>query len=75
MAENEGIGLLKGWKRPVSTFDHFSDERFADAVLTDRPVSGADFADGIASVRAMLAIGETAATGKPVNLANVSGAV
>ena len=50
-------------------------ESFADAVLTDRPVSGADVADGIASVRAMLAIGESAATGRPVNLANVSGAV
>ena len=50
-------------------------ESFADAVLNDKPVSGADVADGIASVRAMLAIGESAATGKPVNLANVSGAV
>ena len=50
-------------------------ESFADAVLTDRPVSGADVADGIASVRAMLAIGESAATGRPVNLADVSGTV
>ena len=50
-------------------------ESFADAVLNDRPVAGADVADGIASVRAMLAIGESAATGKPVNLADVSGAI
>ena len=50
-------------------------ESFADAVLNDRPVAGADVADGIASVRAMLAIGESTATGKPVNLADVSGAI
>ena len=50
-------------------------ESFADAVLKDRPVTGADVADGIASVRAMLAIGESATTGKLVNLADVCGAV
>jgi len=50
-------------------------ESFADAVLNDRPVAGADVADGIASIRAMLAIGESAATGRRVNLADVSGAV
>ena len=50
-------------------------ESFADAVLNDRPVAGADVADGIASVRAMLAIGESTTTGKPVNLADVSGAI
>jgi len=50
-------------------------ESFADAVLNDRPVTGADVADGIASVRAMLAIGRAARTGERVKLADVSGAV
>ena len=50
-------------------------ESFADSVLNDTPVAGADVADGIASVRAMLAIRESAATGRRVGLADVSGAV
>ncbi len=32
MAENEGVGLLKGRKGPVAVFDDLADERFADAV-------------------------------------------
>ena len=44
-------------------------------MLKDRPVAGADVADGIASVRAMLAIGESATTGKLVNLGDVCGAI
>ena len=32
MAENQRIGLLQAWERPVSTFDHFADEGFADAI-------------------------------------------
>ena len=32
MAENEGIGLLKGRKRPVTVFDDLADERLADTV-------------------------------------------
>jgi len=50
-------------------------ESFADAVLNDSPVSGADITDGVASVRAMLAIGQSARTGKPVRLADVTGSV
>ena len=49
--------------------------RNANAVLNDSPVSGADITDGVASIRAMLAIRQSARTGKPVKLSDVSGAV
>lgn len=48
-------------------------ESFADAVLHNRPVKGATVDDGVASVRAMLAISQSAKTGRPVSLADVSG--
>jgi predicted dehydrogenase len=50
-------------------------ESFADAILHDTPVAGADVEDGVASVRAMLAIAESARTGRPVKLADVAGAI
>ena len=50
-------------------------EGFADAILTGSPVAGADVADGVASVRAMLAIAQSARSGQPVSLADVSGAI
>ena len=50
-------------------------ESFADAILHETPVAGADVEDGVASVRAMLAIAESARTGRPVKLANVAGAI
>ena len=50
-------------------------ESFADSILNDTPIRGADVTDGVASVRAMLAIGQSARTGKPVRLADVTGAV
>ena len=50
-------------------------ESFADSVLDDTPVKGADVTDGVASVRAMLAIRQSARTGRPVKLCDVSGAV
>ena len=50
-------------------------ESFADSVLNDTPVKGADVTDGVASVRAMLAIRQSARTGRPVKLCDVSGAV
>lgn len=50
-------------------------ESFADAVLNETPLEGADVDDGIASVRAMLAIRQSAETGRPVKLSSVSGAV
>jgi predicted dehydrogenase len=50
-------------------------EGFADTILTGAPQYGADLEDGIASVRAMVAIVQSARTGKPVKLAEVSGAL
>jgi predicted dehydrogenase len=50
-------------------------ESFADAILDGRPLSGADVDDGVASVRAMLAIAQSAESGKSVRLADVSGAI
>jgi len=50
-------------------------ESFADAILNGTPLVGADIEDGIASVRGMVAAARSAKSGKPVALADVSGAV
>jgi predicted dehydrogenase len=50
-------------------------EAFADSVLNGVPMSGADIDDGIASVRGMAAIARSVESGKPVKLADVTGAV
>jgi predicted dehydrogenase len=50
-------------------------EGFADAVLRGAPMTGASIEDGVASVRAMVAIAESARTGRPVTLAEAAGPV
>jgi predicted dehydrogenase len=50
-------------------------EGFADSVLHGKPMEGADVGDGIASVRAMVAIARSVESGKDVSLADVSGGV
>jgi predicted dehydrogenase len=50
-------------------------EGFADTVLDGAPMRGAGIADGIASIRAMVAIARSAASGERVALASVTGAV
>jgi predicted dehydrogenase len=50
-------------------------EGFADTILNGAPMLGADIDDGIASVRAMVAVAESVRSGKPVGLADVSGGV
>ncbi|MEL6734689.1 MAG: Gfo/Idh/MocA family oxidoreductase [Pseudomonadota bacterium] len=50
-------------------------ESFADVVLNGNPQKGAGVEDGVASVRAMLAIAQSARSGQPVRLADVSGAI
>ena len=50
-------------------------EGFADVVLNNAPMTGATIDDGIASVRAMVAIARSVKSGKSVRLADVSGAV
>lgn len=48
-------------------------EGFADVILHGSKMSGADIEDGIASVRAMVAIARSVESGKEVALADVSG--
>jgi predicted dehydrogenase len=50
-------------------------EGFASVILDGAPMSGADIDDGIASVRAMVAIARSAETRRPVRLDAVSGEV
>jgi predicted dehydrogenase len=50
-------------------------EGFADAVLHDRPLLGAGVEDGLAAMRAMVAIARSAETGDRVRLADVTGGV
>jgi predicted dehydrogenase len=50
-------------------------EGFADVILHGKPMTGANVNDGIASVRAMVAIARSAESGKEVALADVSGGV
>lgn len=48
-------------------------EGFARTILAGTPMEGADINDGLASVRAMVAIARSVETGKPVALADVIG--
>lgn len=50
-------------------------EAFADAILHGRPQRGATVDDGVAAVRAMVAVARSVETGVPVRLANVTGGV
>ncbi len=64
--------------RPLAADGHFyrrQVEGFADAVLTGGPARGATAEDGVASVRAMVAIARSVREGRPVALAEATGAV
>ena len=50
-------------------------EGFADVILHDAPMTGANIDDGIASVRGMVAIANSVKTGKSVRLVDVTGNV
>jgi predicted dehydrogenase len=50
-------------------------EGFADTILHGQPMHGADIDDGIAAMRAMVAIARSAETGDRVELSDVTGAV
>ena len=59
------------FRRPLAADGHFyrrQVEGFADAVLTGRPARGATAEDGVASVRAMVAIAQSVREGRPVSL-------
>ena len=64
--------------RPLGADGHFYRrqlEGFADAIITGGPLTGAGIEDGVASVRAMLAIARSAAEARPVHLDEVTGRV
>ena len=66
------------YRRPLGADGHFFRrqlEGFADTILDGAPMRGADIIDGLASVRAMAAIAQSARVGKPVRLADVSGPI
>jgi predicted dehydrogenase len=66
------------YHRPLGADGHFfrrQVEGFAEAVLSGKPMRGAGIEDGLASVRAMAAIAESARTGKAVSVADMTGAV
>ena len=71
----EGVA---GSFRPLGADGHFyrrQVEGFAATILDGAPMIGADIADGIASVRAMIAIRQSVETGRTIRLADVSGPV
>jgi predicted dehydrogenase len=65
-------------RRPLGADGHFFRrqlEGFADTVLDGAPMRGAGVEDGIASIRAMVAIARSVETGQRIELAVVTGAV
>ncbi|MBZ9722533.1 Gfo/Idh/MocA family oxidoreductase [Mesorhizobium sp. ESP6-5] len=65
-------------RKPLGADGHFFRrqlEGLADTVLTGAPMRGANVGDGIASIRAMVAIARSVETGERIELASVSGAV
>jgi predicted dehydrogenase len=65
-------------RKPLGADGHFFRrqlEGLADTVLTGAPMRGADVEDGIASIRAMVAIARSVETGGRVELASVTGSV
>ena len=65
-------------RRPLGADGHFyrrQVEGFAEAVLTGVPQQGADVKDGLAAVKAMAAIAESARTGRAVRVAEMTGAI
>ncbi len=67
-----------GTRRVLGADGHFYRrqlEGFARAALDGAPLHGADIEDGVASVRAMVAIAQSARSGRPVALADAHGDV
>lgn len=66
------------WRRPLAADGHFyrrQVEGFADAVLSGKPVRGATVEDGLASIRAMVAIAMSVREGRAVALAEAAGPI
>ena len=65
-------------RKPLGADGHFFRrqlEGLADTALKDAPMRGANVEDGLASIRAMVAIARSVERGERVELASVSGAV
>lgn len=66
------------YRRPLGEDAHFfrlQVEGFADTILSGKPQRGAGIEDGVAAMRAMVAIARSVETGKTVRLSEVTGAV
>ncbi|MDQ0474758.1 Gfo/Idh/MocA family protein [Labrys wisconsinensis] len=66
------------WHRTLGADGHFYRrqlEGFAGVILNGAAMTGASAEDGVASVRAMAAIARSAESGRPVRLADVTGAI
>ena len=66
------------WRRPLGADGHFYRrqlEGFADSILEKAPMRGADITDGVASVRAMVAIAESVRKGRSIRLNDARGPV
>ena len=66
------------WRRPLAADGHFYRrqlEGFADTILDGTPMRGANIADGVASVRAMVAIAESVRKGSAIRLVDAQGPV
>jgi predicted dehydrogenase len=66
------------YKRVLGADAHFyrlQVEGFADTILENAPQRGANFDDGMASIKAMLAIAQSVSTGETVYLKNLKGAI
>ncbi len=77
--EVEGFSVRDGqYHRPLGADAYtykLQIESFAATVLDGAPQQGADAADGLAVMRAMVAIARSAESGQPVALADVSGGI
>jgi len=68
----------RSYHRPLGADSHFfrrQVEGFADTALLGAPLTGASVQDGVAAVRALVAIARSAQTGETVEPAAVAGAV
>jgi predicted dehydrogenase len=66
------------YRRPLGEDAHtykLQIEGFADTILNGTPQHGASLDDGLAAVRALVAIARSAETGQPVRLEQATGAV
>jgi predicted dehydrogenase len=66
------------WRRPLGADGHFYRrqlEAFADTILDGASMRGADITDGVASVRAMVAIAESVRKVRAVRLSDAQGPV